>query len=174
MSLTGIDPRRALEGGDQMPYVSTLGLEAGQTAATLTANQAYLVRVRVAKPLTISTLTFFVGTASGNVDAGIYQSDGTTLTRLAAAGSTAAAGASATQTLTLSAPVTLQPGIDYYIAFAADNATVTIARNSVVNSAIPFRGKRALQYATSFPLPASLVLASGAATVVVNWLFAEP
>src|SRR5690349_5631390 len=116
-------------GGDQMDFIETCS-PVGVSTATDAANQATFHRIRVSKSITVSQMTIFVATASGNIDLGIYQSDGTTLTRLASTGSTAVAGTNAIQTINLSASVTTQPGIDYYLACSRDNATAAIARGS--------------------------------------------
>jgi hypothetical protein len=145
------------QGGQQMPYVESIpGIVGANTPAALTANAAYFFRVRVAAPLTVTKISFMVGTASGNVDAGIYASTdgGVTLTRLVSAGSTAAAGSSAIQSLTI-ATTTLVPGVDYWLAFAVDNATATIGKTTVQN-AISNRFARGNAKTSSFPLPSSV------------------
>jgi hypothetical protein len=156
---------RPSPGGAQPAFVESYNPCATAGAAgTLTANQALLVLVRVARPMTVSTITVYVGTASGNIDAGLYESDGTTWTRLASAGSTAASGTNALQTLTLGSPVTLIPGKDYWLAFAADNGTVTVTRISGT-SGPNGRGNRAIFKASSFPLPATITALSAASSV---------
>ena len=161
---------RVNAGGEQLAFVQSFDSVGLLSSGATSANNGFLALVRVAKPIKVSTIKIFVGTASGNVDAGVYSSDGTTATRLASAGSTAAAGANAIQTLALSTPVTLQPGVDYYLAFAPDNATVAIGRASATGAVVAL-GNRALTKATSFPLPASFTLASMAGTNFVPWLF---
>ena len=160
--------------GGQLPYVATPTMMVANTTAALAANTGYLQRFRVAAPLTIGRITYFVGTASGNVDVGVYRLDGgDTLTRLASSGSTAAVGAAATHTVPLTASVTLVPGVDYYLAFAPDNATVTIGRTTP-NSFWSSMGKTAVSRATSFPLPASMTYASVAGSSTLVNLYAEP
>jgi hypothetical protein len=93
----------------------------------------------------MTKLSVFIGTASGNVDVGIYSSDGTTLTRLVSSGSTAAAGASAVQTITV-ASAALVPSFSYYLAVAPDNATVTIGRVAITSAICRARQARAGVY----------------------------
>lgn len=167
MPITNVPP-----GGEQLSFVESLDPRgAVGAAAWSTANLASLVLVRVGRPLTISTIKIYIGTASGNVDVGVYSWDGTTATRLASAGSTVAAGASAIQTLTLSASVALVPGKDYFLGFAADNTTVTVGRLSVVG-VIGYQGFRWWGKTASFPLPASFTGLSQAsnATGLVAWM----
>lgn len=126
---------------------------------TLAANTVYLKRLpRIAVPKTITQIEYWVGTANGNVDAGYYTStDGSTFTRVASAGSTAAAGSGEWQALVLTAPLTRVPRVDYWIAFGTDSASLTTGRLSLVNNTIPGKGSRALTKAAwSSGLPASL------------------
>ena len=146
-------------GGAQMEFVETCQPADGSVgSATLTASTAYLIRVRVARALTVSNIEIYVGgTSAGNVDAGIYSVDATytTWTRMASAGSTAMGTANAIQTLALSGSVTLQPGVDYYLAFVTDSATAALLRNAGVG-AVVCAHNRAVQKPSTFPLPASL------------------
>lgn len=156
-------------GGGQMPFVQTRSVD-GLSAATFpSANAVVFVRVRVSRSLVISTMRTFIGTASGNIDIGVYQSDGTTLTRLSSTGSTPASGTNAIQAIALASPVTPSPGIDYYFAVAADNTTVTLARSAgtTVISAI---GAQVMTLAASFPLPSTIALGSASGTSYSVWL----
>jgi hypothetical protein len=125
-----------LPGGGQFPFVETYPSQDGTLAATnLTADSVYVARVRVMKQVTITNMHIYIGAALGNIDLGIYTgtlSGG--LTRVASTGSTAAAGASALQTIALTAAYTLQPGIDYWFAFGSTSggATLTVARSAGV------------------------------------------
>jgi hypothetical protein len=134
-------------------------------AFTPVANQAYLSSFRVGKTLTISTLSIFVAVSSGNVDLGIYRSDGTTLTKIASTGSTVVAGTAAWQTIALTASVVLVPGYRYYLAAEFSvGATISVHR-SQINATVAELDKRAVSIAVgSFPLPATITLASTAGT----------
>jgi hypothetical protein len=154
------------------PFISTMDIEANIGAVALSANNAYCARIRVQPALSITKLSVFIGTASGNVDVGVYSSDGTTLTRLVSSGSTAAAGASAVQTITV-ASTALVPGFSYYLAVAPDNATVTIGRVAIT-SAIAALGKRVQAFTSGFPLPSTLTLSAGVNTSNCPFIFGEP
>jgi hypothetical protein len=125
------------------------------------ANTAYFVAFRVSRSKTVTKSRHRVTASSGNVDAGIYDSAGT---RLASSGSTACGGANAEQELTFTASYVLQPGVTYYRAFAADNATATCWD---VSGALGFTTSPTAVFSvvTSFPLPASVTVpGSGSAT----------
>lgn len=149
-------------GGDQMDFIETYNATTASTAGAVVANDANFQRVRVAKPIAVTTMAYLVGTASGNVDLGIYDSSdgGTTLTRLASTGSTAASGSTAIQAIALTASLVLVPGKDYWLAFAADNATITAVRVGPTAAYIA-RKQRSFLKASSFPLPASVASLSG-------------
>lgn len=147
-------------GGDQLDFVEPYPrtLVTGASAATASA---YFFRFRVAKPLTLSKVTYYIGAASGNVDAGYYDSadGGVNLARLASAGSTAASGSNTTQQLTMTASIVVVPNKDYWIAFASDNATLTIGRLAQF-APVSLLGNFALVRASVFPLPAAIGTAS--------------
>lgn len=159
-------------GGGQFDAVESYPLAAGGTAATLAANTAYLAKVRVSRPVRITQMSYLVGTASGNVDLGVYQSNGTTLTRMGSTGSTAAAGSSVIQTIALTATVWINPGVDYYLGIAPDNGTVSIGRVTP-NSVVTTLGRRAVSIATSFPLPATITLSSTAGSSTLALIYAD-
>lgn len=144
----------------------------GDQANTLTANTAYLIPIPnlvIATP--ISRIAFRVGTASGNMDVGLYFSDDeTTFTRFFSTGTfvVPATGlnfkAIATQTVT---PVA---GRRWYYALAADNATATfgVANPAAGTPAFPWG---TYSKATSFVLPSSLTtvaVADGASAPMIH------
>lgn len=135
--------------GGQMPFiasdVNSLGFSAGSYPAT---NRAFFMRFRVFAPVTLTQMVYGVGTASGNVDLGIYRSsnaDGAlasvTMTKVQTTGKTAASGSSTTQTINLAGIVVLVPGVDYYRAMLADNTTITVLRGSINAAAASIRNK---------------------------------
>jgi hypothetical protein len=87
-------------------------------------------------------------TATGNVDAGIYTIGGA---RLTSTGSTAQAGTSVVQSVTLGTPLLLASG-SYYMALAASSASATFLRHSIGARALNRFGM-AEQTASAFPLP---------------------
>ena len=160
-------------GGNQFDFVETFPAGLFNALTVLSANAAYLTLVRVARPIVVTQITYGLGTASGNVDLGIYDSadGGTTLTRLGSTGSTAATGTNTTQTIALTAAVTLVPGKDYWLAFAVDNATLTPYRGANQTApSIGGIGVRSVAKATAFPLPTSITGHSGGSTV---WMLAN-
>lgn len=139
-------------GGDQLEFVETYAPIASTTAAIVSAT-VYLGRVRVGRPLPVTQLSYVVGTASGNVNLGIYTYDpaAATYALVAWTASTAAAGSSVTQTIALVTPYVMSPGVDYALAFQADNAVITAQRASAFNNlALKNRGTtKAITYELS-------------------------
>lgn len=157
--------------GQQMPWVETIPSYLIVVPATAVANQVYATRVRVGRAVTVTTMTIYVGTASGNVDLGIYTSadNGVTLTRVGSTGSTAVAGASANQTISLTTPVTLLPGVDYYLAAAVDNGVASFGQFQTTVAPATALGNLTLTKTASFPLPASLATLTAGATTL-RWV----
>jgi hypothetical protein len=93
-----------------------------------TANQIRLQRVVIQKTGTLHDLAVFVGTASGNVEVAVYDTQAT-LARLYSSGSVAAAGANAWQ-IVGDPNLAVTKGQHVFLGFGADNATVTIARQN--------------------------------------------
>ena len=152
----------AFDNPDSMPPAVVSG-----TAAALTANQAYVAKVRFPRALRVTGLKYGVASASGNVGVGLYDStdSGTTLNRLASSGSTAVAGTNAVQSVSFTAAVNVTPNKDYWLAIAMDNAVATVSRGAI-NSIITFDEVKYAVKATSFPLPSSISSPTAASTAV--------
>lgn len=164
---------RSTPGGEQFDIIEPVDARCFAGAvAVATANLAYLSRFRLSKAATISAVSYFVGTASGNVDVGVYEFDGTNYVRLGSSGSTAASGSSAVQTINLTASVNLRPGKDYWLALAADNGTITILRQG--GTVVLAFGNRTLfkSSLSPFALPATISSPSTTSTTV-PWLAAS-
>jgi len=131
----------------------------GTTSGTLAANAAYLICFQVFRAVTVSNTIIKVATQSGNIDVGIYSSDGTTATRLGSTGSIACPAVSVRSVNALTAGVDLVPGTRYFAAFAADNATASLG---IVTGLTPMVNPATYggSIATSFPLPATITQAS--------------
>lgn len=157
-------------GGAQFNFVDTLwpSAKSGQAAMAI-ANDAVLQLVRVGRPLIVTKFRFFPVSNAGNVDVGIYSSDGTTATRLWSSTSTALAPG-APQTITISPSLAMSPGIDYYLVIAVDNNTSTIGYSVDNLGATSTVANQTISFATSFPLPATFTLASGDVTSRRYWL----
>lgn len=163
----------AAVGGAQFSFVETIPPGAATISFASVANIAVLILVRVDRPITVAKLRVRVQTQSGNLDLGIYSSDGTTATRLGSMGSTAVAAAGV-QTCTLATPIVLSPGTDYYIALAVDNGTVTFYGGAAGASDIGIIGNRLIHFTASFPLPATLTLASAVSSNRQFWINGAP
>lgn len=124
------------------------------------ANRAYFNKVRPRATKYVTQLWTSIGTSSGNLDLGIFASDGTSGapgTMLASTGSTASPG-TGRRTISLTAGVWLLAGVDYWFAEAADNTTITF---DALNPAI-IHGAT-YQQDTLFPL-ATVASPTGPAT----------
>lgn len=117
--------------GRQMTFLQT-ALPVDVSAQSAANGDIRAGRMRVDAPFKVTNLSYMVGTASGNINLGVYVANAAldAFTLVASTASTAAAGASAIQTIALSAPYWLVPGVDYYFAFQADNNTITVYRTS--------------------------------------------
>lgn len=146
---------RPSPGGAQMDYVESYDPCIVATAGTLTQNASHLVRVRVAKPLPVTTADWYVAaTNAGNVNAGLFSFDGTNYNPLASTGSVAAGSANAVQSQALTAGYVLLPGIDYWLSLASDSATCTFLRTSIVATAVGLLKNRSILKAANFALAA--------------------
>lgn len=110
-------------------------------------------------------------TVSGNVDVGVYDLSGS---RKESLGSTAQAGISVTQIVTLGTSIVLAPG-RYFMAMVMDNAVGTVMRGNI--QAPSDRAAGAQQMAAAFPLPATATFVAMTAAIApafgfseVNWL----
>ena len=126
-------------------------LAAGGAVAPATASKALFYAFTVHAPVTVGHANILVGTQSGNVDLGIYDTAGN---RLASTGSTACGDGSAVQTIALTASITLIPGVVYWAAFCADNTSAAF----FTSGSLPGFNNPGFLYRTltSFPLPISV------------------
>lgn len=124
-----------------------------------TTNMAIYIPVSISFPVTI--VKMFVingGTASGNIDVGIYDRGGV---RLVSSGSTAQAGTVAIQEFNIT-DTTLNPGT-YYLSCALDNTTGTV-EGWGLSGAIARAMGIAIQ-TSAFALPATATFAAISGTV---------
>ena len=137
--------------------------------SALTANDARGTRVIARKSGRIRDLTIFVGTSSGNIDLGIYDTVATTRTKLYSSGSTACGTGNAWQTVTADTGVDVKAGDHLDLALACDNATATFGRAAAfANAAVvdlpsnywtaPNGGANFMNWvkATAFALPSTI------------------
>lgn len=133
---------------------ATIGTAATSVGAWPTANAAIFIPFRVGQPITIVKITWQNGaTASGNVDVGIYDSEGN---RLVSSGSTAQTGTAALQTVDIS-DVTLNNGL-YYMAMVMDNTTGTV-RRTISIPAVWAQALGVYSQAAAFALPSTAAFA---------------
>lgn len=127
-----------------------------------TQNKAfYFPFTIVEKTFTVKRIGVVNGTAvSGNIDAGIYDSQGN---RLVSSGSTAQAGTGVIQWLDVT-DTDLKPAL-YYMALAVDNTTATVSRNVGVNASI-LRVLGCFVETSAFVLPATATFAVADAAVI--------
>lgn len=119
-----------------------------------TANLAMLTPFTLATDQTVQGFGWFNGSvASGNVDVGIYNEDGT---RVVAKGSTPQAGTNTIQTVSITAtPLTAG---SYFLALVIDNTTGRLDGGVTLHQYLEASGCK--QVAASFPLGASLTFAA--------------
>lgn len=117
------------------------------------ANLAIYIPFVLSRPTVVRRIGWFNGaTASGNVDAGIYDY---AKARVVSTGSTAQAGVSAVQSVDI-ADTALAPG-QYWMGLALSSATGTVFRTAGTNMLWWAFGLQ--QQASALPLPATATFA---------------
>jgi hypothetical protein len=181
------DDAIASAGSIAMPWsdsvVATFNpLNVSSTLNTQTANELRMVRVVVPKSGRLRDLAVFVGTASGNIEISVYDSQAP-LTRISASGAVAAAGSNAWQ-IVYDPDLPVTRGQVLYLGLGADNNTVTVARvnGNMANAALaqlPFSigglgaaARTTPRALSSFPAPSTIADGSlanlNAATLIVG------
>jgi hypothetical protein len=116
-----------------------------QTGTVTAANYAFYMPFTVNRPVTVTGARTYIAVQSGNIDVGIVTTAGVRMTSTGGI----ACPAVGERTVTFTAPVTLYPGILYYLTFVADNTTVALAIKNGVIATSGYEG------AGMYPLPAS-------------------
>lgn len=130
------------------------GVSGEGSAAWPAANRAIYVPFVVPAPFVAVKMFVSNGaTASGNLDAGIYDDQGN---RLVSIGSTAQAGTTANQSLDITDTLLL-PGV-YYMALAMNGTTGTARRTNIALPLVKACG--VLSQSTAFALPATATFAA--------------
>lgn len=119
------------------------------------ANQALYVPFSLSTPITFSTMFLMVGTASGNVDLGVFDSAGT---KIVSTGSTAVSGSTAIQTISVTS-TRLAPG-QYYLAMSYSASTGSAVFRVLVSNSQFLQAAGCAQQTSSLPLPATATFAS--------------
>lgn len=110
------------------PYVETFPPTMLQAGGAILANQLWLFDVDIINnPIALAKFRIWIVLQSGNVDVGLFSSDGTTATLVGSSGSTAV-GAAGEQVITLATPPVQRPGIQHYLGICPDNVTATFGR----------------------------------------------
>lgn len=118
-----------------------------------TANLAKYIPFRISQPYQVANAFCLNGaTATGNVDIGIYDADGT---RLASTGATALSGTTAIQTIALS--VLLGPG-QFWLAMSCSASTTTFLASSYNANCMKAMG--CYQQTSAHALPATATFAT--------------
>ncbi len=118
-----------------------------------TANKAYIYPFQVVYPTYARQLSWFNGgTASGNVDMGIYDAS---FAKVVSTGSTAQSGTNAFQTVNITDTLLL-PG-NYFMALAMDNTTGRVFGINCPTSVMAAHGCG--EMATAFALPSTFTWA---------------
>lgn len=124
------------------------------TSATYpTANLAICTPFTVEAPMLVQKLFAYNGAVSGNIDMGIYSHDGTKIVTI---GSTAQAGTNVIQAFDVT-DTYIGRGL-FYLVLALDNTTGGFWRRAWNAPTAAFAGMATV--ASSFPLPATLTLAT--------------
>jgi hypothetical protein len=150
-------------------------------ASLAVANRGAGVRVYARKTGTLTDLAVFVGTSSGNIDAGVYSTDATRA-KLFSTGSIACPAAGWAVVGNPNLAVTKGDQLEFFLS--CDNITATFARNALGGSmstlptnfwAAPGGAapKICTLTASLFPLPASISEASLSATSFCIFIMAR-
>ena len=137
------------------PFAPTTGI------GVSTASTAHFWGLTVPVKVSVATAFFRVTAQAGNMDVGIYQASGSTLTRLTSTGAIAvpATGIGSQNAAALTSSVTLYPGVKYYAAIVADNTTAAFSGASLAGlpSISGYPGWRPSK-ASTYPLPTSVTI----------------
>jgi len=125
---------------DFAPQMAGLASLPGQilmpTSAAITgANAARGVRYICPRSGSATGVLLPMGTSSGNICVGMYDTALTTRTRLATSGAVACPAGSAWAEVAFTSPVSVRRGQHVDLAFSADNATATFGRIAVAVAA---------------------------------------
>jgi hypothetical protein len=151
---TGAAPTfQAASGGgftQKVVNVSFFGLTGnGSSGGAVANNDAYYMPIDVMGDMTVTKISLYIATSSGNIDVGLYNSSGT---KLQSTGSMSSPG-TGVQIITISS--TAITAGQHYLAIAADNTTFKWGQSSGADT----MATHMMQRETSdFPLPSSFSL----------------
>lgn len=111
---------------------------------------------QVQNTVTVSKAEIQIGISSGNICVAIYSQTG--LSWVASSGSVACPAAGI-RDISFTAPVTLNPGTQYYVYIAADNTTATFLMTQLASASggntTPTTSQQPAKAVSTFPLPSS-------------------
>lgn len=137
------------------------GANTTTTSAYPSANLGYYIPIALPAPFKVSTMFWLNGTSvAGNVDVGIYSSNGTLLV---SQGPVAQAGTSTVQFFILGTPIRLDPGA-YYLALSCSSTSGNFRTSSLTAEAGRIMGLA--QQASVGTLPATATFAQFAQTTM--------
>lgn len=145
------------------------------TPAGLVGNSTYLAKVRFPRALRITTMSWYIGAAAGNIDAGLYTSPdgGVNLVRIASTGAVAAAGTNAVQSAALTTPVVVSPNTDYWIAIMPSTGTTLTLGRFGTQAGLMFDGLETAIFADGDGLPLNDTITGHSTTTNVVWVRAS-
>lgn len=121
----------------------------GSSGGAIANNDAFYMPIDVMGDMTITKISFYIQTSSGNIDVGLYNASGT---KLVSAGSTSSPG---TGVRTISVASTDISSGQHYLALAVDNTTFKWGQTTGADT----MATRMMQRETSdFPLPSSFTV----------------
>lgn len=121
----------------------------GSSGGAIANNDAFYMPIDVMGDMTITKISFYIQTSSGNLDVGLYNSSGT---KLVSSGSTSSPG-TGVRTFTV-ASTDISAG-QHYLALAVDNTTFKWGQTTGADT----MATRMMQRETSdFPLPSSFTV----------------
>ena len=121
----------------------------GSSGGAIANNDAFYMPIDVMGDMTITKISLYIQTSSGNIDVGLYNSSGT---KLVSSGSTSSPG-TGVRTITV-ASTDISAG-QHYLAIAADNTTFKWGQTTGADT----MATRMMQRETSdFPLPSSFTV----------------
>ena len=121
----------------------------GSSGGAIANNDAFYMPIDVMGDMTITKISLYIQTSSGNIDVGLYNSSGT---KLVSSGSTSRPG-TGVRTITV-ASTDISAG-QHYLAIAADNTTFKWGQTTGADT----MATRMMQRETSdFPLPSSFTV----------------
>lgn len=141
-----------------LPLVSLLG---SGSLAWPSANRAIFVKFRLRQARLVTGIKIANAAPSGNAKAGLYRSDGTTLTEIAAVGSTPLSGSNDDQDLVFSSAITAFPAQDFFAMLVLDNSTATLIRQTIPNAAFASGFQVAYYVDSAFTTPPTSQAISG-------------